>query len=142
MLGCGFGCNHSAQKHGRHIPLVTVIGDHSDCFSVASGHDAGLGIMTRCVEGHPVTDLDVLHLLLHAYLLQIAQACNDFLIQLRELNLAEFGDVDGHGATMSNYCGWLPAVRQQFVDATVHVTGQSRQHVLEIRPRVMPMQLC
>ena len=46
MLGCGFGCNHSAQKHGCHIPLVTVIGDHSDCFSVASGHDAGLGIMT------------------------------------------------------------------------------------------------
>lgn len=121
MLGCGFGCNCSVQKHGRHIPMVTVIGDHSDCFSVASGHDAGLGIMTRCVEGHPVTDLDVLHLLLHAYLLQIAQACNDFLIQLSKLNFAEFGDVDRHGATISKYCGWLIAVRQQFVNATVHV---------------------
>ena len=31
---------------------------------------------------------------------------------------------------------------QQFLDATVHVARQSRQHVLEISPRIMPMQLC
>ena len=36
----------------------------------------------------------------------------------------------------------LPAMRQQFPDATVHVRWQSGQHVFEIGPRVMSMQLC
>ena len=36
----------------------------------------------------------------------------------------------------------LPAVWQQFPDAAVHVAWQSRQHVFEISPWVMPVQLC
>jgi hypothetical protein len=36
----------------------------------------------------------------------------------------------------------LPAVWQQFPDAAVHVSRQSRQHVFEISPWVMPVQLC
>lgn len=36
----------------------------------------------------------------------------------------------------------LPAVWQQFSDAAVHVSRQSRQHVFEISPWVMLVQLC
>ena len=36
----------------------------------------------------------------------------------------------------------LPAVWQQFLNAAVHVRWQSCQHVPQISPRVMPMQLC
>jgi hypothetical protein len=36
---------------------------------------------------------------------------------------------------------WLPAMRQQLLNAAVHVRGQTLQHVLQIRPSVVPMEL-
>jgi hypothetical protein len=81
-LGISFGDDHPAEEHWRHIPLVMVVSDHRDGFAVAFGDDAGFGIMAWGVEGHPVTDLETLHLLLHARLLEVPQARNDLLIEL------------------------------------------------------------
>jgi hypothetical protein len=81
---------------------VTVISNDSAGFAVALGDDAYFGIVPRRVEGHPDTDLEVLHPLAHARLLKVLQMDNDFLIELRELGLAEFGYVDGHSVKISN----------------------------------------
>ena len=32
-------------------------------------------------------------------------------------------------------------MRQEFLDAAVHVGGQPRQHVLEVDPRIVPVEL-
>ena len=37
--------------------------------------------------------------------------------------------------------GWLPAMRQQFVDAAVQVHWQPGEHVLEVSPGGMPAEL-
>ena len=37
-------------------------------------------------------------------------------------------------------CG-LPPVRQQLLDPAVHVRGQSRQHIFEVGPRLVPIEL-
>lgn len=93
----------AAQEHRRNIPLVVVIRNDGDGFAVALGNDARLRIMPWRMEGHPVAHHKALHLLLHARLLQEAQACNDFLIELRELGFTELGDVGGHGQKISDW---------------------------------------
>jgi len=120
---------------------MPISGDYCYCFAVAFGNDTCLRIVAWGMEGHPVTDSEALHLLLHARLLEVAQAYNDLSVELCELGLAEFCDVDGHSATISNCCGSVPAVWQQFLNAAVHVRWQSCQHVMQIGPRVMTMQL-
>ena len=35
----------------------------------------------------------------------------------------------------------LPLVRQQFLDPAVQLRGQPREHVLQIRPRLVPIEL-
>ena len=82
---------------------MAVISNDSDGFAVALGDDAYFRIVPRRVEGHLVTDLKVLHLLAHARFLKELQTGNDFLIELRELGLAEFSDVDRHSVKISNY---------------------------------------
>lgn len=105
QLRISFGADHSSKKHGCHIPLMPISGDYCYCFAVAFGNDTCLRIVAWGMEGHPVTYSEALHLLLHARLLEVAQACNDLSVELCELGLAEFCDVDGHGATISNCCG-------------------------------------
>lgn len=36
----------------------------------------------------------------------------------------------------------LPVVRQQFIDAAVQMCGQSGQHVIKVRVRVVTVDLC
>src|SRR5437762_681672 len=44
-------------------------------------------------------------------------------------------------STWSTSVGWLPAMRQQFVDLAVQLRGQPREHVLEVGPGVSPVEL-
>ena len=119
---------------------MAVIRDDGDCFSVALGNDAGFWIVSGCVEGDSIANSEALHLLLHAHFLKVAQAFNNFAVELSELDLAEFRDVNWHGTKISNCRGVLPAMRQQFFNAAVHMARQSGQHVLEINPWIMAMQ--
>ena len=41
----------------------------------------------------------------------------------------------------ANSARGLPEMRQQFLDAAVQVHRQSCQHILEVGPRVMPIEL-
>lgn len=77
---------------------MSIIRDDGDCFSIALGDDTGFGIVSRRVEGDSVANSEALHLLLHARLLKVAQAFNYFPVELIELDLAEFRDVNWHSA--------------------------------------------
>lgn len=119
---------------------MAIVSDYRDCLAVAFGDDAGLGVMSWCVEGHPVANLEALHLLLHARLLKVAQACDDLMVELCELGLAEFGDVDVRGSNSSSCGGGLPPVWQQILDAAVQMGRQPGQDVRQISPRIVPVE--
>lgn len=44
-------------------------------------------------------------------------------------------------STWSTSVGWLPAMGQQFLDSAVGLCRQPREHVFEVGPRVLPVEL-
>jgi hypothetical protein len=86
-----------SQEHWRNVPLLPVLGNHRDCLAVVLGDDAVEDRMPTGLKRHALTDAEIEHVGVSSHLLQELQAGDDSVVEVDELCLGQFVDVDLHG---------------------------------------------
>src|SRR5688572_18220288 len=76
--------------------MVPVVGDYRDRLSVVARQHAFHGATAVRLEGHPVTNPELQHLLVRPHLLQKAEPLDNPVVEINQLRLGQPVDVDCH----------------------------------------------
>jgi hypothetical protein len=93
----GTGYVARSAQHGRgYVPMLAAIGDNRDRLLVVSGQDAEYERPSVRLKTDALAQGKLQHRLVSTHLMEKAEALDDPVVQIGQLGLGEFVDVDRH----------------------------------------------
>jgi len=93
---CSSGRESLAQKLGRHVPVLAVVGDNGDRLAIVPSDHSGRGWASIGFKCHAIADPELEHARVSAHLAQESQSFDDPIVEVDELGFGQSVDVKVH----------------------------------------------
>jgi hypothetical protein len=86
-----------AQKLGRHVPVLAIVGDDGDRLAIVPSDHSGHERASVRFKRHAIADSELEHARVSAHLIQEPQSLDNPIVEVDELGFGQSVDVNVHG---------------------------------------------